>query len=149
MSQRKLSEQKMQEIRELAAGWGKVIARRAFGEDGPDSSIDFWAMEQVASVAARALTEGTLDSLLEQQAHALEAQQPCPACGCLCPVSFDDRPLVVQGGRLTLHEPVCHCPDCRRDFFPPTALPASWRLRLQPLHPLENRQSRWQTPVLR
>jgi hypothetical protein len=27
----------------------------------------------------------------------------------------------VQGAALQQSEPVCHCPDCRRDFFPPTA----------------------------
>jgi hypothetical protein len=31
----------------------------------------------------------------------------------------------VQGGQITLHEPLCHCPDCRRDFFPPQGRPVS------------------------
>ena len=75
-------------------------------------------MEQVAAAAATGLTEGTLDTLLEQHAQTLGTEQPCPDCGRLCAVDFEDRPLAVHGGQLTLHEPVSHCPDCRRDFFP-------------------------------
>jgi hypothetical protein len=134
MSHRKPSAERLQEIHALAAQWGKIVARRAFGEAGPDRSIDLMAMEQVAAAAARGLTEGTLGTLLEQQAQALGAAQPCPDCGRPCRVNYEDRPLAVQGGQLTLHEPVCHCPDCRRDFFPPAGLPAPGQPRLQP-HP--------------
>jgi hypothetical protein len=121
MAQPKLSAQKLQEIQDLAAQWGKIVARRVCGEPGPDRPLDFQAMEQVAAAAAAGLTEGTLTTLLEQQAHSLGNEQPCPACGRLCPVTSEDRPMTVQGGQLTLHEPVCHCPACRRDFFPPAA----------------------------
>jgi hypothetical protein len=125
MSQSKLSQQKLQEIRELAAGWGKIVARRAFAESTPGEPIDLATMEQLAAAAAAGLTEGTLGVLLEQQTHALSAQQPCPDCGRLCTVGQEDRPLAVQGAVLTLHEPLCHCPDCRRDFFPPAGSAAS------------------------
>lgn len=122
MSQSKLSEQKLREIRELAAGWGKIVARRASESGEP---LDLCAMEQLAAAAAAGLTEGTLGTLLEQQAQELAPQQPCPDCGRLCPVSHEGRPLVVKGASLNVHEPVCHCPDCRRDFFPPAPAPAS------------------------
>jgi hypothetical protein len=122
MSQRKLSTEKLQEIRELAAGWGKIVARRASESGEP---LDLLDMEQLAAAAAAGLTEGTLGTLLEQQAQALAPQQPCPDCGRLCPVGHEDRPLAVKGGQLTLHEPACHCPDCRRDFFPPAGPSAS------------------------
>lgn len=127
MSKSKPSAQKMQEIRELAAGWGKVIARRAFGDCDGAPDIDLSDMEDVAAAAAAALTEGTLSALLDQQAQSLDDRQPCPDCGTLCPVKPQphDRPLTVKGGtQITLHEPVCHCPACRRDFFPPTLLAA-------------------------
>lgn len=124
MSQRHLSAEKLKEIHELAAGWGKIIANRVFGAAGPDETVDFQAMEQVAAVAARGLTEGTLTILMEQRAKTLGSEQPCPDCGRLCPISYEDRSLNIKGGQLALHEPVCHCPDCRRDFFPPPAVPA-------------------------
>jgi hypothetical protein len=121
MARRKLSEQKLQEIRDLAAEWGKIVARRVSPEAGP---LDFAAMEQVAAAAANGLTQGTLAVLLEQQAAALPAEHPCPECGRACPIQHEDRSLTVKGGSQVLfHEPVCHCPDCRRDFFPPAARP--------------------------
>ena len=132
MSQRPVSAEKLQEIRELAAQWGKIIARRAFGDAGPGLEIDFSTMEQIAGAATAGLTEGTLSTLLDQQAHALPEEPACPDCGHLCPVSYEDRPLVAKGGQLPLHEPVCHCPDCRRDFFPPADLLASGQPQLQP-----------------
>ena len=125
MSQRKLSAEKLREIRELAASWGKIVARRAFGETGPDMGVDLTAMEEVAATAACGLTESTISILLQQQAGCLGAEQPCPDCGLLCPVGCEDRPLAVNGGRFLYHEPVCHCRDCRHDFFPPPHLPAS------------------------
>ena len=132
MAQRNLSAQKLQQIRELAAGWGKIVARRALDETNPDTPMDLLVMEQLAAAAAAGLTEGTISTLLEQQAQELAADQPCPGCGRLCPVGNEDRPLAVKGGQVTVHEPVCHCPDCRRDFFPPTDIAASGQPQLQP-----------------
>ena len=130
MAPRKLSPQKIQEIRDLAAQWGKIVARRAFGEAGPGTDTDFQTLEQVAAAAAAGLTESTLGTLLEQQAQTLGAEHPCPDCGRHCLLDYEDRPLAVQGGQITLHEPVCHCPDCRRDFFPPTDRVAAGQPRL-------------------
>ena len=139
MSHHKPSAERLQEIHDLAAQWGKIVARRAFGEEGPGHAIDLMAVEQVAAAAARGLTEGTLTTLLEQQAQALPAEQPCPDCGRPCPVGYEDRSLAALGGPLRLHEPVCHCPDCRRDFFPPAALPAPGQPQLQPHRVAEDR----------
>jgi hypothetical protein len=124
MAHRTFTPAELQELRHLAAQWGRIIARRACGADGPGLDVDLAAMEQIAQAAAAGLTEGTLQTLLEQQAHALGAQQPCPDCGRPCVVRRQQRPLHVQGTQLPHSEPVCHCPDCRRDFFPPAAHPA-------------------------
>ena len=131
MAPPKLSLEKMNEIRELAAAWGKIVARRV-SEGAPAAETwDLAAMEHVAVEAAAALTQGTIASLLEQRAQALPAEHPCPACGHLCPLTSQQRALMVQGGTLDLHEPMAHCPDCRRDFFPPAAPPAPGQSRLQ------------------
>ena len=140
MAQRVLSPEKLQEIRELAAGWGKVIARRAFGEPGsPDAPADFLAMEEAAAAAASALAEGTLGALFDQQTRALDPTQPCPDCGKPCPVGTEERSLVIQAGKVALQEPVCRCPGCRRDFFPPPGRPAPGRPRLQPRRDAQDR----------
>jgi hypothetical protein len=132
MSQRTLSAEKLQEIRELAVQWGRIVARRAFGDAGPGLDIDFSTMEQIASAATAGLTEGTLSTLLDQQAQSLPEAPACPDCQRPCPVSYEDRTLTAKGGQLPLREPICHCPDCRRDFFPPADLLASGRTQLQP-----------------
>jgi hypothetical protein len=121
MARRELPPQLLQEIRDLAAGWGKIVARRAFGDAGPGLDTDFEAMEQLAQAAADGLTEGALAVLLEQQAQTLGEQAPCPGCGTPCALGREPRTLHRPGGTLAQSEPVGHCPACRRDFFPPAA----------------------------
>jgi hypothetical protein len=124
MAHRSFTPEELHELRRLAAQWGKIVARRAFGDDGPGLDVDFTTMEQIACTAAAGLTEGTLQTFLEQQANALGEQQPCPDCGRPCALRRQERPLQMQGAQLHQSEPMGHCPDCRRDFFPPTADPA-------------------------
>lgn len=121
MATPKLTPQELRNVHDLAAQWGKVVARRTFGDAGPGLDVDLLTLEEVANAAARGLTEGTLTALLEQQARALPPEAPCPGCGQLCPVGHEPRPLSGRGGTLTYREPVCHCPACRRDFFPSAA----------------------------
>ncbi|WP_246522792.1 hypothetical protein [Gemmata palustris] len=97
---------------------GQDRLKRAFGDDGPGLDVDFRAMEQIATAAARGLTEGTLELLLQQQADKLSTEQPCPACGTLCPTTPHTRPLTADGAEVEQTERKAHCPDCRRDFFP-------------------------------
>jgi hypothetical protein len=124
MPRRQLTPEMLQQIRDLAAGWGKIVAKRAFGDQGPGLDVDFDTMEQIALAAALGLTEGTLSTSLEQQARALDEDQPCPDCGAPCPVRRQPRELATPGATVTHDEPVCHCPACRRDFFPPAAAAA-------------------------
>lgn len=121
MAHREFPPELLREIRDLAAGWGKIVARRAYGEAGPGLDTDFEAMEQLARAAAAGLTEGALATLLEQQAQALGELACCPDCGTACPLHREPRTLHLPGGAVAQSEPVGHCPACRRDFFPPTA----------------------------
>jgi hypothetical protein len=124
MARRDLPPELLQEIRDLAAGWGKIVARRAFGDAGPGLDTDFEAMEQLAHAAAAGLTEGALATLLEQQAQALGEQAPCPDCSSPCAMHRQPRTMHLPGTTVAQREPVGHCPACRRDFFPPTAAAA-------------------------
>lgn len=85
----------MQELHDLAAQWGKIIARRT-GDDAIEFDLD--ALEQIAQAAAAGLVEGTLQCLLQRQADALVDQQPCPSCGRLCPLTYEGRTVHVGGG---------------------------------------------------
>jgi ssDNA-binding Zn-finger/Zn-ribbon topoisomerase 1 len=122
------SPQDLQNIRQLAAQWGKIVARRAFGDEGPGLGT---TLEEVAQEAARGLVEGTLTVCLEQQANDLGDFHPCPDCGRHAKISREPRTVYLKGGQsVPLSEPVCHCPDCRRDFFPPAADSGSGQPRL-------------------
>ena len=119
MATPRFTPEELRQLRTLAAEWGKIVSKRAFGDDGPGLNVDFRTMEQIATAAAQGLTEGTLELLLEQQAGKLPAEQPCPTCGKLCHTEPHTRPLTAQGAEVEQTERVAHCPECRRDFFPP------------------------------
>ncbi len=121
MPARKLSPDELQAITRLAKQWGKIVVKHAFGEQGPGLDVDFAQMEEVACAAARGLTEGALQAATAQQSQLLGEKQPCPQCGKLCAVLHEERPLRAKGGIVSLGEPKCYCPTCRRDFFPSTS----------------------------
>jgi hypothetical protein len=119
MATPRFTPEELQELHNLAAQWAKIVSKRAFGDDGPGLDVDFRTFEQIATAAAQGLTEGTLQLLLQQQAQRLTHEQPCPGCGKACPTESHTRALTAQGARVAHVERVAHCPDCRRDFFPP------------------------------
>jgi hypothetical protein len=123
MSKRKLTSDQLAAVKELAKQWGKIVARNAYGPDGPPLDADFDEMEQLAAAATAGLVEGTLEHLTHRQAQRLPEQLPCPTCQKSCPVKTRPREVVARGATVTLQEPVAHCPACRRDFFPPKDQP--------------------------
>jgi hypothetical protein len=119
MATRKLTPQDLQRITELAKGWGKIIVRQQWGEQGPGLDVDLTQMEDVALAAVQGLMAGTLETATQQQAEQFGQEQPCPTCGRPCPLQRDERDITVRIGSTFDHrEPKAHCPACRRDFFP-------------------------------
>ena len=105
-------------IEQLAEGWGKVVARRVHEDVGPELDLDADDIEQMAATAARAVARGTIEELLERKASLLGPEQPCPTCDRPCTVRREPRSMDFWGGEVAYAEPKCHCPACRRDFFP-------------------------------
>lgn len=131
MSTHKMTPDDLQRIQELAKSWGKIIVRKRWGEQGPGLDVNLTQMEEVGMAAVQGLLAGILESATEQQAHQLGEQLPCPECKRLCPLRYEERPLVVEGGGSFVHrEPKGHCPACRRDFFPSTSRTAGGHARL-------------------
>ena len=120
MAKHKLSSEQLAALEALAEQWGKIVANRAYGEAGPDLDVDFDQMEQIRAAVSRGLTRGTLEQLAQRQAQQLPDTLPCPTCQKSCARKARPRHVVARGATVTLHEPVAHCPACRRDFFPPT-----------------------------
>src|SRR5215208_2677490 len=100
MSTPRFTAEELDQLRALAAEWGKIVSRRAFGDDGPGLDVDFDTMEQIATAAAHGLTEGALQQMLRQQADKLPTEQPCPTCGRPCPTEPHTRPLTAQGATV-------------------------------------------------
>ena len=119
----RFTSEELHQLHELARQWAKIVSKRAFGDDGPGLDVDFRTFEPIATAAAHGLTEGTLQLLLEQQADKLPDEQPGPECGEVCPTKPRTRPLTAAGATVEQVERIAHCPDCRRDFFPPADSP--------------------------
>ena len=117
MSSMKLSEQKLNEIREVAEGWGKLLAHEAF-PDGPGLDVSLADMEDIVAVATGAMVKGSVETMTGQQAESLGEEATCPSCGRSCKLKRKPRDLAVRGGKASLDEPLAHCTRCRRDFFP-------------------------------
>ena len=130
MGTRKLTQEDLDSIRQLAAQWGKIVVRRAFGDEGAGLDVDLDQMEQIAVAAAKGLTAGALEVATEQQGQRLGEQQACPACGRMCSVGSEERTVHVRGGTFQHREAKCHCPTCRRDFFPSASTVETRRPRL-------------------
>lgn len=108
-------------VEQMAEGWGRIVARRVHEDVGADLDLDADDIEQMAATAARALVRGAIADLLERKASLLGAEQPCPTCQKLCVVHREERSIDFWGGPVAYAEPKCHCPACRRDFFPSAA----------------------------
>lgn len=129
MASKDARKRKLEEIREIAAGWGKIIAKESFPE-GPGEDVTLADMEELAMAASRALVRGAVEAMTDSQGERLGQEAPCPTCGRICSLKTAPRSVVVRGGEAELHEPVGHCPKCRRDFFPAAAAAESGRPRI-------------------
>jgi hypothetical protein len=125
----------LSDLRDMASGWGKVVSRRASGEEGPGLDIDFDSLESLAVEMGQAVIKGAIEEALRTQLKLLGDHQPCPACARACPVDTAPRTIPVRGGAIASKEPVGHCPACRRDFFPSAPQLAARRARLLPGDP--------------
>ena len=107
------------ERRDMAYGGGKIVSRRAYGEDGPGPDLGFDSIESVAVDMGQAVLPGAIEEVLRIQFPRLGDHRPCPACGRACPGNKAPRARQIRGGTVQDDEPVGHGPACRRDFFPP------------------------------
>lgn len=126
MANKDARKRKLEEIQEIAEGWGRIVAQESFPE-GPGSDVTLADMEELAMAASRALVRGAVEAMTDSQGERLGQEAPCPICGRTCPLKTASRSVVVRGGEVELHEPVGHCPKCRRDFFPAaSAVESGW-----------------------
>jgi hypothetical protein len=130
MATHKLTPEDLERITELARRWGKIIVQAHWGQRGPGLDVNLDQMEQVALAAVRGLLAGTLETATHQQAQQFTDPQLCPDCKRPCPLVTEPRTVTTGEGSFEHHEPKAHCPDCRRDFFPPAGALGAQRPRL-------------------
>lgn len=112
MARAKISEQQWQNFLEVADQL-QIPVRELLAKD-----VRFTAMEAAGHELGRAVAQMATERLALARAERLTGPQSCPTCGRACPLAHRERKLETIDGPLDLCEPVCHCPACRRDFFP-------------------------------
>ncbi len=97
-----------------------LLTKEGFGEDGPPLETTFAQIERFGHQAGRMVARAVDVELAQRHASHFHDAQPCPACDEKRPLKESPHPLLMQteDGAVTLHEPTCNCPICRRDFFP-------------------------------
>lgn len=108
------------EVREQFDRLVALMAKHGFGEHGPPRNTTFAQIEKFGHQTGRMLARAVDAYLAEQHAEHFAGEEPCPSCGeqRRPKEKPHELPLQTSDGEVTLHEPSCHCPICRRDFFP-------------------------------
>lgn len=112
MARAKISEQEWQTFLDLADRL-EIDVRGLLNQD-----VRFTALEAAGHQLGRAVAQIATERLALARAERLTGPQPCPTCERACPLVHRERELETIDGPVDLREPVCHCPACRRDFFP-------------------------------
>jgi hypothetical protein len=97
-----------------------ALAACGFGAEGPAVETTFVEMEDFGHEVGRMVARAVEERLASQHAEHFQKEAACPGCQRLCEVQAAPATRLLQttDGHVPLHEPVCHCPVCHRDFFP-------------------------------
>ncbi len=69
------------DLRDLAFGWGKIVSRRAYGEQGPALDADFDSIESlVVENDLSRRVQGTSEGNPRHQFESFGDHQACPQC---------------------------------------------------------------------
>lgn len=113
MARAKLSEQEWETFLGLADRLGINVRGLLQGDD-----VRFHVLESAGHALGRTVAQAATERLTLARAQRLDGPQACPSCGRQCPLLHRERPLETIDGPIELHEAVCYCSACRRDFFP-------------------------------
>ena len=97
-----------------------LLAQQRYGAEGPPRETTFAEIERFGHQTGRMVARAVDAHLAAQHASHFAGDQPCPTCDETSPTKESPHELILQttDGDVTLHEPTCRCPSCRRDFFP-------------------------------
>ena len=108
------------EVKEKIGECVAALAASGFGSDGPAKDTTFMEIEDYGHEVGRLIAQSVDERLTTQHAAHFQEEASCPTCGTRCapkeqPVT---RSIQTTDGDVALHEIVCRCPVCDRDFFP-------------------------------
>ena len=97
-----------------------ALAACGFGPEGPAVETTFVEIEDFGHEVGRMIARAVEERLATQHGEHFRGEAPCPVCHKRCEVQAEPatRPYQTTDGEMPLHEPIGHCPACRRDFFP-------------------------------
>lgn len=91
--------------------------------DQADGSIVGVPHYSVIEARAHELGQRLSRQIQQQQMGRIAAEAAdwakCPECSARCQLDRQERTVRSVDGALHGDEPVAHCPNCRRGFFPP------------------------------
>lgn len=97
-----------------------ALTAMRYGPDGPPENTTFAEMEEFGHEVGRMLGRAVDQQLASQHAGHFQKAAACPTCqtvGEPKPTPAQ-RKIQTSDGPVPVHEPVCHCSVCNRDFFP-------------------------------
>jgi hypothetical protein len=84
--------EELNQLRALAAQWGKNVSRRAFGDDGPGLDVDFRTFEQIATVAPRDSLKEPCNCCCNSKPTSSPTNSPVPPAASSVPPSLTAGP---------------------------------------------------------
>ena len=86
------------------------------------SAVTLREIEELTTQVGDELTRQLANLDLSERSDEVreESSACCPDCGRECTIDDEPEPIILEGqrGEIEYLEPRCHCPSCRRDFFP-------------------------------
>ena len=97
-----------------------LVEERIEGEEIDIDSMKFAQMELLGHGLGKELAGRVQQALVARQGEQMPRVFGCPGCGRECPAETKPKTIQSLDGEIELAEVCCHCPKCRRSFFPST-----------------------------
>ena len=95
-----------------------LVEERIAGDEIDIDSMKFAQMELLGHGHGKELASRVQQGLATRQAERMPAVFHCPTCDRECPTETKPKTIHALDGEVELAEVCCHCPKCRRSFFP-------------------------------
>ena len=95
-----------------------LVEERIAADEIDIDSMKFAQMELLGHGLGKQLAGRVQQALVSRQAEPMPRVFGCPTCGRQCRAETKPKTIQSLDGEVELTEIYCHCPKCRRSFFP-------------------------------